>query len=83
MRTTLTIDHDVAVALDRIREREGLTLKAAVNEALRRGLRVMDAEAAEGHRERYRIRPWNSGGMRVSVKNVAEALGWAEGEDWK
>ena len=42
MRTTLTIDDDVAIALQRVRERDALTLKDAVNEALRRGLRVMD-----------------------------------------
>lgn len=80
MRTTLTIDDDVAVALDRVREENDLTLKAVVNEALRRGLRVMEAEAAESGREPYRIRPWNSGGMRISIDNVAEALDWAEGE---
>jgi hypothetical protein len=79
MRTTLTIDDDVAIALDRIREREALTLKDVVNEALRRGLRVMDAERSDAPRERYRVRPWASGGMRVSVDNVAEALDWAEG----
>jgi Arc/MetJ family transcription regulator len=44
MRTTLTIDEDVAIALERIQARDALTLKAAVNEALRRGLRSMDAE---------------------------------------
>ena len=34
----------MALALERVREREALSLKAVVNEALRRGLRVMDAE---------------------------------------
>jgi hypothetical protein len=79
MRTTLTIDDDVAVALDRVRAREALSLKAVVNQALRRGLRVMDAERERAPQERYRVRPWASGGMRVSVDHVAEALEWAEG----
>lgn len=79
MRTTLTIDDDVAIALERIRERDDLSLKAAVNEALRRGLRVMDAEAEEGPGEPYRIRPWNGGPFKIDVANVAEALDWAEG----
>ena len=83
MRTTLTIEEDVALALDRVRERDSLSLKAVVNEALRRGLRVMDAEHESAPRTRYRVRAWSSGGMKVSVDNVAEALGWAEGEGWK
>jgi hypothetical protein len=79
MRTTLTLDTDVALALDRVRERDALSFKAVVNEALRRGLRVMDAERRKVPRQRYRVRPWGSGGMRVSVDNVVEALDWAEG----
>jgi hypothetical protein len=80
MRTTLTIDDDVAIALERVRERGALTLKDAVNEALRRGLRAMDAEATPP-RERYVLPTWNSGGMRIRVDDVAEALAWAEGDD--
>jgi hypothetical protein len=79
MRTTLTIDHDVAIALERIRERDHLTLKAAVNEALRRGLRVMDAEAEGPQKEPYRIQPWNGGQPKIDIANVVEALDWAEG----
>lgn len=79
MRTTLTIDDDVAIALERVRGRDGVALKEVVNQALRRGLRVMDAEREDAPRARYRVRAWRSGGMRVSVDNVAEALDWAEG----
>lgn len=80
MRTTLTIDSDVAIAMERIRKRDSLTLKAAVNEALRRGLRVMEGEGAAPRRERYVLEPWDSGGMRVGIDNVVEALDWAEGD---
>lgn len=83
MRTTLTIDDDVAIALERIQARERTSLKATVNEALRRGLRAMDAEREAPARTPYVIRPWRSGGMRVSVDNVAEALDWAEGSGRK
>lgn len=82
MRTTLTIDPDVAIALERVREARSLTLKAAINDALRHGLRTMEAEAGST-REPYRMRTWNSGGMRVSVDSVAETLAWGEGEAWK
>lgn len=79
MRTTLTIDDDVAIALRRVRERDDLSLKAVVNEALRRGLRVMDSEAEESPGHPYRIRPWRGGPFKIDVANVAEALDWAEG----
>lgn len=38
MRTTLTLDPDVAALLEAHRRRHGLGLKEAVNQALRRGL---------------------------------------------
>jgi len=41
MRTTLTIDDDVAVQLNRLRCERDSSLKDLVNEALRRGLRDM------------------------------------------
>jgi hypothetical protein len=80
MRTTLTIDDDVAIALERIQATEDRTFKATVNEALRRGIRAMEAERASPIRKPYKIRPWDSGGMRIGVDSVAEALDWAEGE---
>lgn len=39
MRTTLTLDPDVAHALERMRKERRLTLKEAVNQVLRNGLR--------------------------------------------
>jgi hypothetical protein len=83
MRSTLTIDDDVALALDRVRERDALTFKDVVNQALRRGLRAMDAEREAAPQPRYHVRPWASGGMRVSIDHVAEALDWAEGHGRK
>ena len=80
MRITLTIDDDVAIALERIRNREALSLKAAVNEALRRGLRSMDAERDHEPPEPYRVPTWDTGGMRISIDDVAAALDWAEGD---
>lgn len=38
MRTTLTIDDDLAAILDRERIRKGMTFREIVNSALRRGL---------------------------------------------
>ena len=83
MRTTLTIDSDVAIALDRLREDRGLSLKRAVNEVLRRGLAALEVEAAEGEKEGYTIATWDGGGSKVSLDSVSEALAWGEGETWK
>ncbi len=41
MRTTLTLDDDVAAALERLRRSRRIGLKRLVNEALRRGLNDM------------------------------------------
>ena len=39
MRTTLTIDEDVAARIEELRRREGLPLKRVINSLLRDGLR--------------------------------------------
>ncbi|MCA9795610.1 MAG: antitoxin, partial [Candidatus Eremiobacteraeota bacterium] len=41
MRTTLTLDPDVALTLKQEMERENKTLKATMNDALRRGLSLV------------------------------------------
>ena len=83
MRTTLTLDPDVAAALERRREAKGVSLKVAVNEALRHGLRALDAPPEKPERP-YRIRPWSAGRLLVdNVDDVAEALAAAEGEAFR
>jgi hypothetical protein len=83
MRTTLTLDPDVAAALERWREAHDLSLKAAVNEALRHGLAVVTAPPGEP-RAPYRIRPWNAGRLLMAnVDDVAEVLAAAEGEAFR
>ena len=39
MRTTLTIDEDIAAQVEELRRREGLSLKRVINSLLRDGLR--------------------------------------------
>jgi hypothetical protein len=39
MRTTLTLDDDVAIQIERLRKTRDLALKDVINEALRRGLK--------------------------------------------
>ena len=45
MRTTLTLDNDVAAVLERLRKSRNASLKELVNEALRRGLKEISARA--------------------------------------
>ena len=81
MRTTLTIDEDVAVQLERLRRSRDASLKELVNEALRRGLRDMTARPKQ--REPFRTKVFDMGRPLVNLDNVAEALAYAEGENFK
>ncbi len=79
MRTTLTIDDDNAVALQRLREVRKVSLKGIVNEALREGLARMNEPVPRG--EPYHTRSVSLGPCLVgSIDDVAEALAVAEGE---
>ncbi len=80
MRTTLTLEDDVAALLNRVMRRRGGSLKDTVNTALRAGLEAM--AKPEPPAAPYRILPWNLGGSLVgSLDNVEEVLSRAEGEN--
>ena len=81
MRTTLTLEPDVAAGIERLRGERGFSLKAAVNEAIRRGLAVLEAPATTS-REPYEIRTWDGGEVYLeNIDDVAEVLAYLEG-DW-
>ncbi len=81
MRTTLTLDDDVAAELERLRRKEGKRFKAIVNDALRRGLR--DEKPARSGKA-YRTRSVSLGKPRLAnVDDIAEALAFAEGDDFR
>lgn len=81
MRTTLTLDEDVAVQLERLRRARDVSLKDLVNDALRRGLREMNAKPKK--REPFRTRAFNMGKPLINIDNVAEVIAYAEGEGYK
>jgi hypothetical protein len=81
MRTTLTLDDDVAVALRRLQKSRNAALKPLVNEALRRGLEEMSGSPKP--RKPFRTRSVNLGPLLIPIDNVAEALAIAEGETFK
>lgn len=80
MRTTLTLDDDVAVLLRKLSEQHKRPFRQTVNEALRAGLALLTARSAV-RRSRYRVRPVSLGRPRLpDVDNIAEVLAVAEGE---
>jgi hypothetical protein len=82
MRTTLTIDDDVAAAIERLRRGRDISLKEVINEALRRGIKEMSTPAKP--RKKFRTRPVRLGALQVpSLDNIAEVLAVAEGETFK
>lgn len=80
MRTTLTIDDDVAVELDRLRRERDGNLKDIVNDVLRHGLREMRSPK---RRKAFHTKTYDMGPPLVNIDNVAEAIAYAEGEDFK
>jgi len=82
MRTTLTLDDDVAAALVRLRRSRDESLKVLVNDALRRGLKQINARPEP--RRPFRTTMATLGRCRIgSVDNVADALAVAEGDAFK
>jgi len=81
MRTTLTLDDDVAAILKRLARTRHARLKDLVNEALRRGLAAPVLPPAG---EPFRTTSVALGRCRLgTVDNVADALAAAEGESFR
>lgn len=82
MRTTLTIDDDVASALERLQRTRDASFKELVNEALRRGLREMAAKPRR--RNPFRTKAMDLGRPLVdNIDSIADTLAIAEGEHFK
>jgi hypothetical protein len=82
MRTTLTLDDDVAAALERLRKSSDSGLKELINDALRRGLKDMSARPKRT--QLFRTKSVALGRSRLaSINNIGEALALAEAESFK
>ncbi len=82
MRTTLSIDDDVAAILVRMRQTRKMSLKVLVNEALRNGLQHLTSPRPR--RRPYRTPSFSLGRCLVgSVDDVSEALAIGEGESFR
>jgi hypothetical protein len=79
VRTTLTLDDDVAVRLEELREKSGGSFKEAVNRALRAGLDELQRSPARKKRP-FRTRPVSGGRCLVpSLDDITAVLDLAEG----
>ena len=80
MRTTLTLDKDVADRLAREARRSGRSFKEIVNDAIRTGL---DAKRARPAATPFRVVAKDLGALRpgVSLDSVARVLEAVDGAD--
>ena len=80
MRTTLTLDDDVAVRLEEERQRRQTAWKTVVNDALRVGLDAMRRQKTA--RKAFRTTGLDLGPSMVgSLDNIEEVLSRVEGEE--
>lgn len=81
MRTTLTLDDDVAVRIERLRKEKDTSLKEIVNGLLRKAL---DAPTPQEDRQPYVVRPLPVGECLLpNVDKIAEVLAYGEGDDYR
>ncbi len=81
MRTTLTIDPDIAVKAKKAVQMTGMPFKKLINQALRIGI---DAVLSPRKPQPYRTKG-HAMGLRggLSYDNIQELLAIAEGEDFR
>lgn len=78
MRTTLTIDDDVAALLKKEVRKSGQSFKQVVNHALRQGLMAAEQPA----RKPFKVKPWNlQPPPGLSFDNVQELLDALDGPE--
>jgi hypothetical protein len=81
MRTTLTLDDDVAVLIETARKQRNVSLKEVVNTALRGGLTAMVQPPKE--RPQFQTRTLATGKRLIPIDSIADALAIAEGENYR
>ena len=81
MRTTLTLDDDVAAHLQRVQKRRKATFRVVVNDVLREGLTAMDKPPVTP--VRFETKPLDAGPLLMNIDNTAEVLEILEGPWYK
>lgn len=81
MRTTITLEDDVALEIAKLQQQRDASFKDTVNALLRAGLASLRA-ARPRAASRYRTEPASLGRPRLAnVDDVSEVLAFGEGED--
>jgi hypothetical protein len=81
MRTTITLEDDIAASLKRLAKARHLKFKALLNLVLREGIKSMTRPVRK--RKTFQMRSVDLGRCRsASVDNVAEVLAITEGESF-
>ena len=82
MRTTITLEDDVAASLKRLGKTRGLKFRALVNLVLREGIKSMSGPVIK--RKTFQTRSVDLGSCRTAnVDNVVEVLAVAESESFR
>jgi hypothetical protein len=82
MRTTITIEDDVAKLLENVRRARNSSLKVVINQALRQGLRDMTKPPRPG--KAYETRSVSLGRCKLAnLDDISEVIAVAEGDTFK
>jgi hypothetical protein len=82
MRTTLTLEKDVAASLERLRKARRVSMKALINDALREGLRSLAAPSRRT--AKFETQAVDLGRCLVGdLDDIAEAIAGAENESFR
>lgn len=80
MRTTVTLEPDVAAEIERVRSTQGRRFKHVLNDALRIGLRELSRTPGELPFTSP-TKPRNLGEPLIDITDVSAAIAQAEGEN--
>lgn len=84
MRTTLTIDDDIAVRLAEMRAEDGERFKTILNRILRAGLASLSEEARRAPSRPFSTKTYPSECLLpADMASTHDMLAFAEGEDWR
>ena len=84
MRTTLTLDDDVAKEIERLRAERRTGLKETINAVLRAGVATLRSRKKTPARSKFRTEPVSLGTPRLkSLDNIDEVLSLGEGENYR
>ena len=84
MRTTLTLDDDIAIRLAEIRAEGGERFKTLLNRILRAGLAALRAGERRAPAKAFSTKTFKSRCLLPeTMTSTHDMLAYAEGEDWK